>query len=182
MAFPSRSLGTREDLEINKNLKNFKSWYVDILEGLYPNREAGFVILMVAFPLLERYLREKSGIHEGKLNLYFYDELLHIFPELNTKDNANQFWHVYRNGLLHQVTIRGGFRDEIQLPKGWVSNDFHTLEIDKSGNFWVHPAKFVKRVVEVIESDFITFEGRHSENHPLPVIKPYDLFKGTSVP
>jgi hypothetical protein len=45
--------------------KNFEVWYKAILEGLYSNRNAGFVILMVAFPLLERYLREKSGLHDG---------------------------------------------------------------------------------------------------------------------
>lgn len=39
---------------MNDHGKNFKAWYVEILRSLYPQREAGFVILFVAFPLLER--------------------------------------------------------------------------------------------------------------------------------
>ena len=46
---------------------NFRAWFSKILEGLYSVQDAGFPILMISFPLLERYLREKSGVHEGNL-------------------------------------------------------------------------------------------------------------------
>jgi hypothetical protein len=164
---------------MDNHRENFKSWYVDILAGLYDNREAGFVILMVAFPLLERYLREKSGVHEDNLNPKFYQELFHIFPELKSENVARQFWKVYRNSLLHQVTTCD---KKHNLPLGWVSNDFATIVIDESGNFLVHPSKFAKRIVAIIEDDFITFEGCHSVNHPLPVIRPLNIFAGTSAP
>jgi len=60
---------------MSKHVGNFKSWFLDVLGDLYKNGEAGFVILMIAFPLLERYLREKSRVHEGrKLTEAFYDE------------------------------------------------------------------------------------------------------------
>src|SRR3989338_816269 len=84
---------------------NFRAWYSIILEGLYSNQDAGFPILMISFPLLERYLREKSGVHEGNLNDSFYSELQNIIPALTSLDLAKQFWHVYRNGLLNQVTL-----------------------------------------------------------------------------
>jgi hypothetical protein len=42
--------------------ENFDAWFVNVLESLYPRREAGFVILMIAFPLLERYLRQRVGL------------------------------------------------------------------------------------------------------------------------
>jgi hypothetical protein len=177
---PKPELGNEEDEEkLDNHRENFKSWYVDILEGLYPDREAGFVILMVAFPLLERYLREKSAVHEGNLDFRFYQELLHVFPELKSDDVARQFWKVYRNSLLHQVTTCD---KKYNLPAGWLSNDFATIEIDESGNFMVHPAKFAKHVVVKIENDFITFEGCHSVNHPLPVIRAFNIFAGTSAP
>jgi len=151
---------------MNENRANFKNWYVDILAGLYPNREAGFVILLVTFPLLERYLREKSGIHE-QLNLdpRFYQKLLDLFPELETIDEPPKFWEAYRHGLLHQVTIGHKRR------KSGVSHDLEsTLKTDSSGKFWLHPVKFAKRVIQQIEDDFSTFEGGDSGNPPLPRI------------
>jgi hypothetical protein len=168
---------------VNENLANFKSWYADILTELYSNREAGFVILIVAFPLLERYLREKSKVQDkNTLNHASYQELLRLFPELINKEKAGQFWQVYRNGLLHQITTCKTNRNGCQLPFGRVSNDCETIKIDASGAFWLHPAKFAKRIVDIIEADFATFDGCHRVNHSLPVIQSFDLFLGTGAP
>jgi hypothetical protein len=42
---------------------NFEAWFVRPLECLYPKAEQfGFIIVMVTFPLLERYLRQKENI------------------------------------------------------------------------------------------------------------------------
>jgi hypothetical protein len=43
------------------HLENFRLWFVRVLEGLYQQREAGFAIMMISFPLLDRYLRQKSA-------------------------------------------------------------------------------------------------------------------------
>ncbi len=157
---------------MSTHVQNFKCWYPDILGGLYTNGHAGFVILMVAFPLLERYLREKSGVHEGSLNSQknqFYTELRRVFPTLPDDSKAAQFWQVYRNGLLHQVTLSQKNWKGLQVPDGWVSKHSQAVEIDSSGDFWVHPVEFAKAVIQTIEADFTTFEGQHSVNHPLPV-------------
>ena len=37
--------------------ENFQAWFVKPLKKLYKNPDAGFPIMMIAFPLLERYLR-----------------------------------------------------------------------------------------------------------------------------
>lgn len=163
---------------MNKNLENFRSWYLNILDDLYSREDAGFVILMISFPLLERFLREKSGIHEGNLADSFYSELHIIFPSLNSPDIAKQFWHVYRNGLLHQVTLSQKNSKGIKMPTGWLHKDVDLLSIDASGDFWIHPVKFSKKVIEVIENDFKTFEGQHSPHHPLPKVDTRTL--GTS--
>ena len=163
---------------MNTNRDNFRAWYSKVLDGLYSDQNAGFVILMISFPLLERYLREKSSVHEGKLNASFYSELQRIFPVITTQETAKQFWQVYRNGLLHQVTLSLKNKKGIQMPAGWLHQDVDLLKIDGSGNFWVHPAKFAKIVIEVIENDFETFEGQHSDSHPLPRVHPTIL--GTS--
>lgn len=163
---------------MNIHHDNFRAWYSRILEGLYSIQDAGFPILMISFPLLERYLREKSGVHEGNLNDSFYSELQKIFPTLTNLDLAKQFWHVYRNGLLHQVTLSRQDRKGIQMPIGWLHKDSDILIIDAGGNFKVHPVKLSKKVIEVIENDFATFEGQNSPHHPLPKVDPITL--GTS--
>jgi len=166
---------------MNCHKKNFDVWYKAILEDLYSNRNAGFVILMVAFPLLERYLREKSGVHDENLNNSFYNELSSVFPELKSAKDANYFWNVYRNGLLHQVTFSQKNRQGIKMPDGWVSNDVTTISIDNNGNFWVHPSEFAKRIIDTIEKDFSTFEGQNSPNYPLPSVHRFPKILGTGV-
>ncbi len=155
---------------MNKNLDNFRVWYSKILEALYLKENAGFVILMISFPLLERYLREKSGVHEGNLNDSFHSELQTIFPVLTSQEIAKQFWHVYRNGLLHQVTLSQKNSKGIKMPAGWLHKDVDLLTVDDSGDFWIHPVKFSKKIIDVIEKDFDTFEGQHSPSHPLPKV------------
>ena len=155
---------------MSANQENFRIWYARVLEYLSKDGHAGFAMLMIAFPILERYLREKSGVHEGNLNDKSYDELRAVFPMLVDKKMASDFWHVYRNGLLHQVTMSQQNRAGLRMPDGWLSGDAEMISVDGSGSFWVHPAKFSFRVIEVIDADFATFEGAHSVNHPLPVV------------
>ena len=169
-AHPRRSPLALGRIAMSKHVDNFKCWYSDILAGLYTNPHAGFVILMITIPLLERYLREKSGVHEGRsITSPFYDELRRVFPTLPDNTVASQFWQVYRNGLLHQVTLSQRNLKNLRMPDGWVSRGSQVLEIDSSGDFSVHPVEFAKTVIKTIEDDFTTFEGRHSVNHPLPV-------------
>ncbi len=152
------------------NRQNFKDWFESILDGLYSNGNAGFAILMITFPLLERYLREKSGTEEEIfLKPSFFHEFRKIFPEIPDDASAQNFWQAYRHGLLHQGAFSLKSRKGI-LPSSWLSNNLSTIEIDKSGNFCVHPAGFAERVVATIEGDFETFEGRHSTSHPLSTV------------
>ena len=63
---------------------NFDAWYKEVLDLLYPRRDAGFAILLVAFPLLERYLRQKTGLtSDQNLSDAFFDgeELLADLPQ-----------------------------------------------------------------------------------------------------
>ncbi|MEA3427871.1 MAG: hypothetical protein U9Q84_01345 [Thermodesulfobacteriota bacterium] len=167
---------------MNEAYQNFKSWYVHVLEGLYEDRDAGFAILMISIPLLERYLREKRGSYERNLNDTFYDQMQKKFSELTSQELCKQFWQVYRNGLLHQVTISKRNMKGIKMPVGWLSHDVPMLKIDKDGSFGVHPVKFSRRIICIIENDFSTFFGEHSKNHPLPVEHQTMSMLGTSVP
>jgi hypothetical protein len=155
------------------NLANFREWYVAVLESLYPQRTAGFAVMMIAFPLLERYLRQKSGLPaQANLNDSFYDELIELFPELMQRATAKQFWQVYRNGLLHEVTMSVQDRKRNKMPAGSLTQDVLGLSRESDGSFFVHPVDFARRVVECIEGDFSTFEGTTSAG-TLPKVTVY---------
>src|SRR5262245_31793538 len=122
---------------MSPHLDNFKRWFSSIVADLYNNEHAGFAILMIIIPVLERYLREKSGVHEERLDSGFYSELRGVFPTLSDNEMADEFWHVYRNGLLHQVTPSQQNWNGDPMPRAWVSRgDPQAIKVDQSGDFF----------------------------------------------
>jgi hypothetical protein len=152
------------------HLRNLEDWYVATLDRLYQIETAGFPILIIALPLLERFLRQKSGTFEKtKLNDQFYVELGRIFPIIAGYDVSRDFWQVYRNGLLHQVTFSEKKRkNSVVIPKGKITNFPEAIGVDPAGNFMVDPKKFAEKVVETILADFTTFDGADSPEHAFP--------------
>jgi hypothetical protein len=140
--------------------EHFEAWYSNIIRSLYPERNAGFVILLAAFPLLERYGRQKLGLTLlQNLSPAFHDEVVRVFPELANRDQANRIWSVYRNGLLHMVTLSSETRSGIKLPISLLSHDnASAFVIDTNGYFWINPVLFAEGVLNTIEADFKTFE------------------------
>jgi hypothetical protein len=167
--------------------ENFDSWFVNVLESLYPHREVGFVILLTVFPLLERYLRQRAGIpsEDDRLNPIFFDQLRAIFTKLLDQDTAKRFWTICRNGLLHQGTF-----SEQRARYGnyaFASHDLSEAIIIDQGNFGVHPVLFAKRALERIRNDFATFEGAASKAPPLSTVGAYQfgstqMIIGTGLP
>ena len=49
---------------MNDNFANFSRWFKEPLLELQQDSGAGFIIVMTSLTLLERYLREKSGVCE----------------------------------------------------------------------------------------------------------------------
>jgi hypothetical protein len=156
---------------MNEHLDNFNSWYIATLERLYPHKDAGFAILMIAFPLLERYLRKKVRLlPKNNLPDSFFAELALLFPVLSNSSTAKDFWQVYRNGLLHEVTLSRQNRSGNEMPIGWVSHNKPMIMIE-DGTFWIHPVEFTKKVIETIQNDFKTFEGLADSQFQLPTVK-----------
>lgn len=163
---------------MNEHFDNFNSWYIATLERLYPNRDAGFAILMIAFPLLERYLRKKVKLLPiDNLSDSFFAELALLFPVLSNSSTAKNFWQVYRNGLLHAVTLSRQNRRGNGMQVGWVSHDNPMITIE-DGTFWIHPVDFTKKVIETIQNDFKTFEGLVDSQSQLPTVKPSETKSG----
>ncbi len=167
---------------MNTHRKNFKAWYADVLNSLYPSRDAGFAVLMIAFPLLERYLRQKLQLPpQATLQDAFYDELTKVFPQLSNRATAKNFWQVYRNGILHEVTLSKQNRSGTQMPVGWLSHDKAIVSIESDGSFWIHPVLFSQHVVRTIETNFSVFEGAAISQSPLPTVKPTPTVSGPIV-
>ena len=158
---------------------DFRKWYVDSLAPLRDKGDAGFIFTMVAFPLLERYLRNKSECPEGSdLSPKFFDNIAEIFPDIAVK--RREFWQCYRNGLLHQATFpreRWKKRDGIwvMLPSAALSgHDERPVYFDdRVGGFFLNPISFFDHVVAEILANFGTYEEVDSARNRLPVV--YDL-------
>ena len=165
---------------MNENEMNFQKWFKQPLSNLYSNPNAGFIILMISLPLLERYLREKSKTFEASLKDEFFYELITIFPALKELPVAKKFWEVYRHGLLHQATLK--VRD-LSLSVGvYNSTDEIIHGYNNNGdNFCVSPNAFSNRIILTIENDFATFEGNNSPKHPMSTIDPNSGRSGFSI-
>jgi hypothetical protein len=145
-----------------ETLRNFRAWYVKVLESLYPRRASGVATLMISFPLLERYLRQANGLkpEEVVLNDSCMTTLQTIFAALPDIATARNFWQVYRNGLLHQATLSTRTRKGTILPAGSMTHDIKVpLVIKRNGSFVLHPVFFSQEVVRTIEANFRIFEG-----------------------
>ena len=159
-------------LNMDSEYNNYKSWYVNILEKLYPDRAAGISILMIAFPLLERYLRQTTKLNpKDALNSQCMEELRKLFPALSDEKTAWNFWNVYRNGILHQAALSVENRKGSPMPTGWMSHDIgSSVTVEADGSFWVHPVLFSQQVIQVIERNFGVFKGKLTSAPSLPTV------------
>ena len=140
----------------------FNQWFRDVLQDLYKDSRAGFIVVLTSNALLERYLRAKSGLSPtDKLKGPFWPEFRGLFPQIPDDDVAKAFWHVCRNGLMHQVTFN------MKTEKG----DVCMVGLDDSGPdieyrtdggsllFKISPTKFSSKIIDAIGKDFGKFEG-----------------------
>ena len=168
---------------MNDNLANFNKWFKEPIMRLQQETETGFIIVMISLALLERYLREKSGVPEGgSLNPSFRTELIRLFPSIGTDDLAGKFWEVCRHGLMHQATFKIKTKAGDSVTMG-LHESAPEIEhkYDSSGDiFMISPSKFSSRVIQIIENDFPTFEGPASPNHPLSQISSVSGYSGYS--
>jgi hypothetical protein len=133
--------------------ENFDRWFVEVLKGLYSNENAGFVIVMAIFPLLERYLTQRASLKGSKSKAAFFNELRTLFPELRDRpDQAQKFWEEYRHGLLHQAT----FNQKQSGTTGLTLEKQKPLTVE-GNDFWINAAEFSKYVLQQIQSDFSTY-------------------------
>lgn len=130
------------------DFEKFEKWFAMPLLRLARDPDAGLIILMSTFPILERYLKEKSGC--DPIAPPFLAAFIQVVPELGAEANAKLLWTTYRDQLLHNASF--------ERQSQWLSRAKGIFEIDEQGRYWLNPALFAERVVSVIRSDFACFE------------------------
>jgi len=153
----------------------FKEWWARPIEELAPNAHNGFALLALSLPILERFLREKSGLGEERvLDNSFYNELRALLPDLSSNDIARRFWRAYRHGLLHQATFSLKADSGAATPSVWINPKQPEVVCHDpaKGSFTVNARKFSETVLATIRTEFSTFVGGASANHPLPEVRP----------
>jgi hypothetical protein len=150
----------------------FNDWFKKTLSDLYVKEEAGFIVFMMSLTLLERYLRQKTGLNtRGNARKVFSSDLSRLFPKIGGIGPAEIFWEVCRHGLMHQATFRIVTESGETISEIGLHNDADVVEYKSDGSrhcFVISPVKFSKAVIREIENDFSTFEGHGSPDHPLP--------------
>jgi hypothetical protein len=142
---------------------DFRKWFVDSLEPLKRNGDAGFVFLIAAFPLLERYLRRKSNCPDGgPLPDLFFSNLGSLFPDI--AGHEKEFWNCYRHGLLHQAT----FSRQKLIKKNWEPLPSAAISghqpspvyyLSDAKEFFLNPVAFFETVTREILANFDTYES-----------------------
>lgn len=155
---------------------DFRKWFVDSLALLRGNGDAGFIFVLIAFPLLERYLRRKSGCPDGQpLTSAFKTNLGTLFKDIAGKET--EFWDCYRNGLLHQVTFPRAKLNKkgiwVDLPEAGLSgyDPRPVYFLPATEQFYLNPTSFFDAVTSAILADFATYEGSNSCYYDLPSIE-----------
>jgi hypothetical protein len=158
---------------------DFRRWFVESLDPLRTNGDAGFIFVFVAFPLLERYLRRKSGCPDGQyLTDGFFKHLGLLFDGI--AGNERKFWDCYRNGLLHQATFPQAKLDKrtgiwVTLPDAGISgyDPRPVYFLPEKTQIFLNPISFFDAVTNAILKDFAAYEKSAStQYYKLPW--PYD--------
>ena len=156
---------------MNDSRYYFEKWFKEPLERLYSDEHSGFVILMISLPLLERYLRSKTGIDESpQLDSRFHQHLVQMFPALGDVPTAKIFWRIYRHGLLHQATLKSEQGTVEVSVRSRATSPITVLSTSDGWKFQVSPELLSRQVLAEIETHFSIFEAPASAEHPLSTV------------
>lgn len=165
--------------------QNFQKWYENIITGLFSNPDSGFAILMMVFPILERYVANLRTTKktEQKLTEEDYQQISTLLTI--TKCEAKALWSLFRNRILHQLTIR--LQHKCSPEPCTICNNtitFYgklssgcqnavTIEQDNSNStekiISINPPLFAKKILNKIGEDFSIFIG-NNDQHIFPSV------------
>ncbi len=167
------------------DLRNFHQWIRAPIRKLLPTKHAGFALAMIAFPVLERWIRGKVGIRDLPLRNNALDrfsaELAAQFESLRDPANgsfphaAHAFWQAFRNGILHQATFS---RKPIKV-SGVEALPVFCAFVPRTGvpiitkhsprTFILDPYAFAEAVLSIVEEDFTAYKAAEPKHHRLAI-------------
>lgn len=109
--------------------ERFKLWFIDPLMRM--QQHDGFILMIALFPLYERHLRIETQMSKEEKFSENHRVFIKIGKDLSIPiKKAEEFWYIFRNGLLHWAQPDTGFvfqyRKDIPV---YIVND----------SFWVNP-------------------------------------------
>ncbi|HLX64481.1 MAG TPA: hypothetical protein VKX17_24620 [Planctomycetota bacterium] len=128
------------------------AWYIEPLRAMNVGRQ-GFLILMVLFPLYEKYLRIKEGMgDEGFGKGKPVIDRIRKELEFATIDEAFGFWQDIRNGLLHRAIPKAVYyKLGLQVPGPAIESC--------PGGFLINPFELRDRILSIIEADMSIWDN-----------------------
>lgn len=136
----------------NNPIELFTRWFINPIEKLkeLPKGDGGFVAMMVAIPLYERYIKAKLKLE----NIISNEKNINIEIEKDLKltpDQRKIFWNTFRVGFMHQAMPKSG-------KTHWrTCSEFKALPefkiINNQTYICIDPWKFTERVFNKFISD-----------------------------
>jgi len=161
--------------KIEEAKENFKKWFVGTIDLLCKEEFAGIPLLMISFPLFERYA---EAINKNIFQAFCEDFRLH------NKKEAIIVWKTFRNGILHSAS----FNTEVDLieydeyksielinqcgVKDDISKEVQ-IEQDKAGQWsvFISPVKFARKVIKLVLNNFEMFYKANEKLCPLSSVQ-----------
>ncbi|HUU86354.1 MAG TPA: hypothetical protein VMX17_01205 [Candidatus Glassbacteria bacterium] len=160
--------------EIEKAKENFRNWFVGTIDLLSKEEFTGIPLLMISFPLFERYA---DAIKKNKFQAF--SEAF----QLNNRKEALIVWKSFRNGILHNAS----FNTEVDLTehkeykskeyiyqcgvKDDIEKEVHIEQNERmQWTIFISPNKFAKKVIDLILDNFEGFYKVNEEVCPFSAI------------
>ena len=153
----------------------FKQRFRDPMELLITQEHTGFALMMIALPLLERYIRGRRNLGDiSPLPDAFFEELRYLFPEISDLEGGRTFWQAFRHGIVHQATfsLKGRGKKTFSGYLGFQDLNGQPLVIHKGiQEFYcmVDPIVFARTVLAHIEQDLGAFNLADTK-HPIAMV------------
>jgi hypothetical protein len=183
---PSGSDSAAETVAVSTDLqfRNFHRWIRNPIRRLSRQKDTGFAVAMITFPVLERWIRGKVGIKsrplQGTDGDQFYAELAVQFEALHDPADgcfvgvAETFWQAFRNGILHQVTfstkpIRAQVKAQPVFCAFVERSGVPIVTKHSPPSFLLDPYAFAEVTLSIIEKDFSHYKGADPQHHSLAI-------------
>jgi hypothetical protein len=150
---------------IDESKEFFKKWFGQTVDLLSNKEYAGIPLLMIAFPLFERYA---NGHFSSNIPLAF--ERSFSITVLESKI----IWQCFRVGLLHKASFKTEFEldgKKIFIHECGVSESLHapihiTKEQNNQWRIFISPSRFSKLVIDKILENYEEFYSACEKQFP----------------